>query len=570
MKKLIIILTAAVFAVSCSDHLEDLNENIKDPSEVSGESLFASAQKRLADQITTPNVNLNNNRLWVQHWQETTYPDESNYDQSTRAIPDRHWRVMYRDVLRNLKEARTNVTNTDFDLTNDLKENKLAIIEVLSVYAWSNLVETYGDIPYTEALDIDNLLPKYDDGQTVYKDLLDRLTAAINSMDTSKGSFNGAEDLVYAGDVASWKKFANTLKLRMGIVLADVDPGASKTAVESAFTSGVFTSNADDAGYMYTAAPNGNPVNDNLVLSNRNDYVAGKTLIQDMNDILDPRRDAYFDGKVLFNFSFDPEDPDVGHPVGGVSTSGTVTTISFDRDLDHLPAIGDEIYLQVEDGEPVLLGTAIGYTANTIEIDNIQASVDVGDGIAINSFVGGIIGKQNVYSRYSHVTPNILGGDYPGWLLTYKEAEFLLAEAAARGYSVGGDAESHYDAGITASFDFWGVGDVADYLAKPEVDYTTALGNSTAATPWKEVIGTQAWLALYNRTFAPYLTIRRLDYPIMIEPLKAESGYPVRYTYPVSEINLNPSNYEAAASAIGGDETETRLFWDKFDNTWGF
>src|SRR5690554_8104918 len=100
MKKLIIILTAAVFAVSCSNNLEDLNQNIKDPTSVTGESLFASAQKRLADQMLTPNVNLNNNRLWVQHWNETTYQDESNYDQITRGIPDNHWRIMYREIGR--------------------------------------------------------------------------------------------------------------------------------------------------------------------------------------------------------------------------------------------------------------------------------------------------------------------------------------------------------------------------------------------------------------------------------------------------------------------------------------
>ncbi len=78
MKKLILILTAAVLAVSCSDNLEDLNQNIKDPTSVSGESLFSSAQKQLADQVVTPNVNLNNLRLWTQQLQETTYTDESN------------------------------------------------------------------------------------------------------------------------------------------------------------------------------------------------------------------------------------------------------------------------------------------------------------------------------------------------------------------------------------------------------------------------------------------------------------------------------------------------------------
>lgn len=479
MKKLILILTAAVFAVSCSDNLEDLNQNIKDPTAVSGESLFASAQKQLADQIVTPNVNLNNLRLWTQQLQETTYTDESQYDQVTRSIPDNHWREMYRDVLKDLDEAAKVITATDNDLTNNLKPNKLAIIEVLNVYAYSNLVETYGDVPYSEALDIDNLLPAYDDGLTVYKDLLTRLNAAIGSMNTSVGSFSGSEDLIYAGDVASWKKFANSLKLRMGIMLSDVDAGLSQTTVETAVSGGVFTSNADNGSYHYSAAaPNNNPMNDNLVLSGRNDYVAAVTIIDIMNGLEDPRRPVYF------------------------------------TDVD---------------GE----------------------------------YIGGEIGEISSYPDFSHVADRVVDPTEPGVLLSYVEVEFLMAEGAARGYAVG-DAASHYAAGITASFEYWGADGIGDYLAKPEVDYASAIAASTSNPAWKQVIGTQAYLGLYNRTFANYNSIRRLDYPILDEPTDAVSGFPTRYTYPVGEQTLNGANYEAAASAIGGDAPETQLFWDKF------
>src|SRR5690606_28003307 len=179
--------------------------------------------------------------------QETTYTDESNYDQITRSIPDRHWTELYRDVLKDLNEADRVIAATDNDLTNALKPNKLAIIEVMTVFAYSNLVETYGDVPYSEALDIDNLLPAYDDAATIYKDLLTRLDAAIGSMNTSVGSFSDTEDMMYSGNVENWKKFANSLKLRMGIMLADTDESAlAKATVESAFTSGVFASNADN------------------------------------------------------------------------------------------------------------------------------------------------------------------------------------------------------------------------------------------------------------------------------------------------------------------------------------
>ena len=552
MKKLIIIFTAAVMAVSCSDNLEDLNQNIKDPASVSGESLYLSAEKQLADQIVTPNVNLNNNRLWVQYLQETTYTDESNYDQITRPIPGNHWREMYRDVLKDLDEAAKIIEATDNPLTNDLKQNKLAAIEILSVYAWSNLVETFGDIPYSEALDIDNVLPKYDDGLTVYKDLINRLTAASNNIDVSKGIIGNKIGL----DASGWKKFANSLKLRMGIMLSDVDAATSQSAVQTAVTAGVFTSNADNASYQYSAnAPNNNPMNDNLVLSGRNDYVAASTLVNIMNDVNDPRRSAYFNGKVEFTFD---------DPVFGVSTTGTVTTISFENDLLYVPAVGDEVYLVVEEGDDVLLGTILNVNDASIEIDNINTSVAVDDEIAIVSHVGGLPGDAATYANYTHVNDRVVDPTEPGVLLSYVEVEFLLAEAAARGYNVGGTAESHYNAGITASFNYWNVSGASSYLADPEVNYTTALAASTSDPKWKMVIGTQAYIALYNRTFAPYLSVRRLDYPILREPVDAQSGFPVRYTYPVTEQTLNGTNYSAASSAIGGDAAETQLFWDKF------
>ncbi len=90
MKNIVAIFLVFLLFSSCTK-LEDLNENIKDPAEVSGESLFTGAQKYLADQMVSPNVNMNIFRLFAQYWTETTYVDESNYDITTRPIPQNHW-----------------------------------------------------------------------------------------------------------------------------------------------------------------------------------------------------------------------------------------------------------------------------------------------------------------------------------------------------------------------------------------------------------------------------------------------------------------------------------------------
>lgn len=559
MKKLIILLTAAVFTVACSSDLEDLNQNIKDPVSVSGESLFVGAQKQLVDQMVTPNVNLNNNRLWVQHWQETTYPDESNYDQVTRSIPDNHWRIFYVNILNNLADAARVIEEANLDVTNAQKPNKLAITEILSVYAFSNLVETYGDIPYSESLDIENTLPKYDDGKTIYLDLIDRLDAAINSMNAERG-FDAGDDMIYGGDVESWRKFANTLKVRMGMVLADVDAVLSQQIVENAYADGVFVSNEDDASYTYSAsAPNNNPLNDNLVLSGRNDYVAAKTLVDIMNDLEDPRRTNYFDPNLNENIG----------KVASVSESDGMATITFEDAITTTPIVGNSVYMDSGEPEiPTLLGTINAVTSNTIEIKNVAVLPEDGEMVFYAIYEGAVVGEQSRYADFTHTNRTMVEPSLPGTILSYIELKFLLAEAAARNYGVGTPQE-HYEEGIRASFEKWGSVNVNDYLAKPEVDYDAAIATSSATDPWKEVIGTQAWIALYNRSFAPYLSVRRLDFPVLIEPVKKKSGFPARYTYPVTEQNLNGSNYNNAAGAIGGDVPETLLFWDK-EYTFGF
>jgi len=480
MKKLIICFIAVITAISCSDNLEDLNQNIKDPATVSGESLFSGAQKSLTDQIVTLNVNANNTKLWSQFLQETTYTDESNYDQVGRSIPETHWSVMYKDVLKDLDEASKIITETTYttDELNALKQNKLAIIEILNVYAYANLVETFGDVPYTEALDINNLTPKYDDGLTIYKDLIVRLDVAIDNLEPDLDSF-GANDLIYEGNVSNWEKFATSLKLRMGILLADVEPELSQATVQSAYAGNLIMSNSENAAYQYRSTdPNTNPIYADLVLSGRQDFVAAITVIDILEERNDPRLSLYFE------------------PV---------------------------------DGE----------------------------------FVGGEIGAAAPYATTSKLTERFNTPTEPGILFDYSEVEFLLAEAAARGYSVG-DVETHYNAGITASILYWGgtQAQADEYLAQPNVAYASAIAASDATTPWKEVIGTQKWIALFNRGLEAWTSIRLLDYPKMAEPAEALSGYPNRYTYPVVEQSINAASREAAASAIGGDQTETMLFWD--------
>jgi len=485
MKKLILFSFVLFTLGSCTKHLTDLNNNPKYPGVVPSYTLFTKAQISMADTLVTPDVNTNIFGLIVQYWQETTYTDESNYDLGTRAIPDVWWNAWYRSVLNNLEIAK-GLVPTDVQFA-DVQKNDLALIDIMQVYAYYYLVNTYGDIPYTEALNPDNPFPKYDDAKTIELDLISRLDADIAALDPSVESF-GYADLIYKGDVSKWLKFANSIKLKIGILLSDVDEATAKTAVESAVAAGVFTSNDDNAMLDFESTPpNTNPIWTNLVQSGRLDFVANSTIVNMMTAKNDPRLPYYFTFDA--NGGYSGGDPGQGSTFSLYSKPAGLTKILYNDQTD------------------------IGHIAD----------------------------------------PNFAGD-----LLDYTEVELYLAEAAARGFSVGGTAEEHYNNAITASILFWGgtAQQAAAYLAQPNVKWATAPGD------WKQKIGTQAYIAFYTRGFDEWTEYRRLDQPALEAPESALSEFPVRFLYPVKEQNVNQPNYEAASTAIGGDLVTTRLFWD--------
>jgi hypothetical protein len=175
-----------------------------------------------------------------------------------------------------------------------------------------------------------------------------------------------------------------------------------------------------------------------------------------------------------------------------------------------------------------------------------------------SDYSGGIPGASNNYATFSKPAEAITAPDFPALLLDYSEVEFFLAEAVERGYAVGGTAVSHYNKAVTASILYWGgtTAEATAYLAQPSVVYNSA--------NWKQLIGEQKWIALYNRGWDEWIEWRRLDYPALVKPPTAQTAIPLRFTYPIPEQNLNTANYKAAATAIGGDLVTTKLFWDKF------
>jgi hypothetical protein len=467
---------------SCED-LDTLNENTKAYTTTIPSSLMTTSQVNYSYFLTNASVNDNNFRGYAQYWSTSTYTDEVNYNQAKRNLGNSHSVILYRDVLKDLQVAKSMITNEQAlgSIEIAVKKNKLAVLDIQIIMAYQTLVDIFGDIVYSEALDIVNHpTPKYDDAKTVYLDLARRLDEAIGDLDSGNKSFDSA-DLIYKGNVAKWKKLANSVKLKMGLHLADVDAAKAKTMVESAYNSGLIGNNSESALFQYfSTVVDQNPLFTSL--AEEKQIILAEFFVNELNAKSDPRRDIFFDPATK---------------IGGV-------------------------------------------------------------------YKGAPYAKQVTYSGFSLPGIRIKQKTNPGVIFDYTETCFLLADAANRGFSVGGTAADYYEKGIRSSMDYWNVSsaDADAYIARTDVAFATASGTD------KQKIAYQLWIAYYNRGFEAWTEYRRLDFPILVAPPtavpEAEGKVPVRNIYSLFDSTLNRDNYNAAATAIGGDKMTTKLFWDKF------
>jgi hypothetical protein len=348
MKKLLIILIITGFISSCTD-FKDWNVDEKHPSNVSAEALVTNSQEMMSIRMASTSVNYNIFKMLAQYWTETTYTDEANYDLVNRDIGGNFWTNLY-TILIDLKDAKKIVEN-DASLDDNTKANKIAIIDLMQVYLFHVLVDTYGDVPYTEALDINNVLPKYDNDEDIYNDLFDRITADVNQLNGGGQSFGNA-DLFYNGDTNAWAKFGNSLKLRMALRIADVNPGKANTMANEAVNGGVFTSNADNFVFHFLSnPPHNNPIWGSLVQSGRHDFVVANTFVDKIVPLNDPRIPYYMDDNVT---------PYVGGPYGDNNSYAQYTHVGVPFHQPDMPFVllgYDEVeFLLAEAAERTLVG----------------------------------------------------------------------------------------------------------------------------------------------------------------------------------------------------------------------
>lgn len=476
--------------VSCDKRFEKLNTDPNNSTQTATSFLLTNAQKEMMTLTWDEWFNGRWGNQLAQYWASNQYSNESRY-QFRIEITNTYWRDFYAIALADLQEIikLNEGENKDSYSGYGKNGNQIAVAKILQTWLFQNMTDCWGPIPFSQALKgAEYPTPAYDSQEDVYMGMLAKLDEALALIDETDANFKG--DVIYNGDMTKWKKFANSLKMRVALRMSDTNRASEARAAFEAAANGGFTSNADNALFTYLGAfPNVNPLALDYVT--RNDFAASNVMVDELDRLNDPRMGIYYE-----------------------------------------PALNS--------------GNFVGEVYGLTEAD---AAVTPNDDISQRGSV-------------------VLQNDAPGIFLDYAQVEFMLAEAAARGWAVTGTAAAHYNAGIEASMMFWNDGsidatDITDYLALPEVDYATLISGGET---WKQVIGRQKWIALYMQGIQGWAEWRRLDFGILQTPaggILDGTTIPTRLLYPLDEQTLNGDSYSAGVSLLGGaDAQSTKLWWD--------
>ncbi|MFS2189771.1 SusD/RagB family nutrient-binding outer membrane lipoprotein [Mucilaginibacter sp. Mucisp84] len=215
---------------------------------------------------------------YAQYFTETQYSGTSLYN-----LPQNSFAGNYGGNLNNLQII----------IRLNPNKNMVNVAKILQQYIFWIMTDSWGDIPYSEALQgSSNILPKYDAQQDIYKGMLSTLTTTINSFDSSPIS----GDLIYGGDVASWKRMANSLKLLIAVQMSKVASVSAlgSTSVKEAIASGVIENNDQNFTLKYPGGPYKSPWWN--LYNGRKDFAEAKTLTDYTASTSDPRQ-VYFGGE---------------------------------------------------------------------------------------------------------------------------------------------------------------------------------------------------------------------------------------------------------------------------------
>ncbi len=511
-----------LFVGSCTKDFEEYNTNPNLPglSQAPPDMLLTNAIESLTDRVHEIFVGHEMGSCWVQHMAKVQYTDEDRY-LFRMGVVNTTWASLYAasgyDVFTILKIAEANSM-----------PNYKGVGLVLDAYITSLLTDLFGNVPYTQAWkgaveDGAIIKPVYDLQEDIYLALIANLEEA-NTLLTDAPDVAG--DILYGGDVSLWRKFANSLRLRLLLRMSGPSAALATTEmtkmIDDPDTYPIFESNADHAALQYLgSAPNNNPINENR--KTRDDHRVSKTL----TDLL-YTNNAFVDWRISLYASLDGNDEYEGLPNGLTSSKAAAYN---DNGMKYTSKIGS-FYVQA---------SAPGMLMSYAELQFILAEaahktfIPGGETAAEAYYLEGIWASYSQNHDYFATELEDIWGSYfvtEGWDGDQDIVEFAYEHYLANGAHTY-NKTTYYD-----------------------VAYDPAIA--------MEQIAYERWVAGFDQGLQSWIEWRRLGIPALVPAEDGLNGgkIPVRFQYPSDEYSRNSENLNAAIGDQGTDDLNTRVWWN--------
>jgi len=524
MKKiscLIIPLAVALCFVSCTKGFEKLNQDPYAITSVDPGLLFTGAERNMNSSAAGVNTGSWDGEQTIVQQYINAYNAGATagfqFNLDIDGYENDRWNA-YTGVIKPLVQI-ISVIKAD-----QAHKNLYDMARIWKAFAFMTLVDTYGDVPYSEAgkAYLENIgSPKYDKMADIYADLYTELKTATADLSASNeyvssDLFFGGTTGTAAAQVAHWKKIGYSLLLRLGMRYSKLDVAKAASIAQEAFAGGVILSNSD-----------------NVVVTQYNGTVPNT--FSNLQRNISPY--FYYLAEPFVNqlkSTFDPRLKYIGASYANPTTITSSTRDTTTANQYGFPVGYDAVTFLTAPGTRGPKGGGLNYT---------QLNYDV---------------------MVSTVAPALF--------ITNAQTQLLLAEAKLRGWITSGTtAQQFYEAGVRAAMDDWNLfpgtfspavsnTEKDNYLLQPAVAY-----NSTDAL---KLINTQYWICSITNGPEGFANWRRSGYPALLrnkynDDLVPGGGFVRRMSYPDAEKASNAANYKAAAASMGGDGITQHVFWDK-------
>ena len=556
------LIAAMAFTLSaCSDsHMEEINTDETKVTNLDPNAQLTTSLLQTYGDFSLMDTYRNYITGFTQHfaggWNVTNYAGAVHHeDDIARRIWDRYYEVAIKNLVDAIHKSED-------------KANLNAALRIHRVFLLSVLADTYGDIPASEAgLGYISGIstPKDDTVEEIYNWFFEELSACEAQLGTESDRISG-DVTSLGGEVAKWKKYANSLRMRYAMRISDVNPQKAQKEFEAAVGAGYIASAADDAYIKYSDSPY-------TYYDGANDYDFRTNALGEILYGQDPSSPTFVSSTLFYQMqnTSDPRLYRICRHYYNIKRSQVKPDKEQNIDLT------DEVlayFKRAGIGEEPCNTGAAWYenwmnVAETKEFPTLQKWADNDANTYDNS---------DYRARLMRPCLNI---DFempscPGILFTYAEAELLLAEAKTKGWNVGGEAESHYEAGVRAAMEMLNNYYLtSNKISSDEIDSFLAR-NPLSDNP-KEAINTQAWILHLMNPSEAWANMRRSDYPAVLDRSRLgtfpgdgfvyddpDLSMPTRLRYPELEGQYNSINYHAAIERMGGtDDWHKSLWWDR-------